>query len=142
MIRTAFAALALALSCAAPAAAASSLEGLWDMQNGKAQVRIESCSSGLCGTLASMREPNDANGRPKLDKNNPDPSLRGKPVVGLSLLSGMKPDGADWAGNIYNPEDGETYVGRIVVSGADTLQLKGCVLGGLLCKTRLLTRIK
>jgi len=70
---------------------------------------------------------------PRLDTNNADPSLRARPLIGLSILSGLKPriDGG-WSGQIYNPEDGQTYRATLRRVGADTLEVEGCVL--VLCK--------
>lgn len=135
----AFAILALAFA-GAPASAAPVPEGVWTMPKGKATVRIAACGETLCATLVALRKPNDKQGRPKTDKRNPDPAKRDRPVVGLSLLSGMVPDGEGWAGRFYNPDDGETYAGTLAPAPDGTLRLKGCVLGGLICKTQVLTR--
>lgn len=140
MIRTlSAAAVALALA-AVPAHAAAVPEGLWSVSGGKAQVRIAACGGSVCATLVGLAKPNDRQGRPKVDKRNPDPAKRGRPVIGLSLLSGMTPQGAGWTGRFYNPDDGETYAGSLAPAPDGTLRLKGCVLGGLLCKTQVLTR--
>ncbi|RXF74631.1 DUF2147 domain-containing protein [Hansschlegelia zhihuaiae] len=138
-IRFAAAAAALTL-LAQPALAAPVPSGLWRLDSGKAQVRISDCGGSLCATLASLRKPNDKSGLPKRDKRNPNPALRDRPVIGLSLVSGMRFDGAEWTGRFYNPDDGRTYAGRITPDGSDRLKLKGCVLG-LVCKTQAMTRI-
>ncbi|MFD1702229.1 DUF2147 domain-containing protein [Methylopila henanensis] len=140
MIR--LAALAFAsLVTAASAQATPVPEGLWSLSKGKVQVRIVACGEALCATVAGLAKPNDKQGRPKVDKRNPNPALRERRVIGISLLSGMKADAGGWSGNFYNPDDGETYAGRIEQGGDGKLRLKGCVLGGLICKTQVLTRI-
>lgn len=140
MIRSLTAA-ALVLGLASAAAAATAPDGIYATPGGKAQVKISPCGAAVCATLVGLRKPNDKQGRPKVDKHNPDPDKRSRPVIGLSLLSGMAPDGAGWSGRFYNPDDGETYAGALSSGPNGTLRLKGCVLGGLICKTQVLTRV-
>ena len=45
-----------------------------------------------------------------------------------------------WEGYVYNAEDGKTYSGSFTLTGANTAELKGCVLGGLICKAQTWTR--
>lgn len=124
---------------AAPATAAAP-DGVWATPRGKAQIRVSRCGANLCATLVGLRKPNDKKGRPKVDRHNPNPALRGRPVIGLALASGMAPDGDGWKGDVYNPDDGRTYSGRIEPAG-DTLRLRGCAYK-IACKTQVLTRVK
>jgi clan AA aspartic protease (TIGR02281 family) len=39
-----------------------------------------------------------------------------------------------WVGQIYNAEDGNTYRSSFTMNGANTVQIKACVIGGLVCK--------
>lgn len=137
LILCAVAAAILALG--ASAHAAPSPEGLWRMSSGKASVRISACGASYCATLAGLRKPNDKQGRPKRDRKNPNPALRDRPVVGVTLVSGLTPGPAGWTGRFYNPDDGRTYAGSVSADGPDRLKLRGCVLG-LLCKTQTLVR--
>ena len=137
--RLAIAAAALLVSSAAVHAAPAP-SGLWSLSNGKAQIRISDCGGSLCATLVGLRKPNAKDGTPKRDRKNPDPALRGRPVIGLPLVDGMRFDGVQWSGRFYNPDDGRTYAGRISADGPNRLKLKGCVVG-LLCKTQSLTRL-
>jgi uncharacterized protein (DUF2147 family) len=145
MIRAVLAAPLLAAGVVAAglagAQAATVPEGVWSLPKGKATIRIASCGESVCATLVGLRKPLDKQGRPKVDKRNPDRAKRDRPVIGLSLLSGMTPSGEGWKGTFYNPDDGETYAGTLAPAGDGTLKLKGCVLGGLLCKTQVLTRV-
>jgi len=53
----------------------------------------------------------------------------------------MKPAGANtWEGKVYNSRDGNTYSGSFTLTGANTADLKGCVMGGLMRKTENWTR--
>lgn len=56
--------------------------------------------------------------------------------VGKTIMCGAKKTGANkWKGNIKNLDDGNTYTGYVTLTGASSLKLQGCALGGLICKT-------
>jgi uncharacterized protein (DUF2147 family) len=128
----------------APALAADPL-GTWYTEDNDSQVRITNCGGALCGSLIWLKEPNDpATGRPKTDKNNADASKQSRPLLGAQIVLGMKPSGTPdkWDGDVYNAKDGKTYSGSFTMTGANTAALKGCVLGGLICKSQAWTRAK
>jgi uncharacterized protein (DUF2147 family) len=139
-----FAGLASAvLLCSGPAFAVD-LIGNWLTENGRSRVRIADCGGALCGTIVWLKEPNDPEtGKPKTDKNNADAGQRGRPLIGVPIVLGMRPSGADkWTGQVYNAEDGKTYSGSITAQGANALKLEGCALGGLICKGQTWTRAR
>ena len=132
----------VALGLSAPARAADPL-GTWYTANKESQVRITNCSGALCGNLTWLKEPNDpATGRPKTDKNNADAAKRSRPLIGVPIVLGMKPNGTanQWTGEVYNASDGKTYSGSFTMTGADTAELKGCVM--IICKSQTWTRAK
>ena len=93
-----------------PVAAAPDATGTWRMENGKVTVRIVPCGSRLCGNIVALAKPLDKKGRPKRDKENPNASLRNRPIIGLRILHGMEARGdGKWEGSIYNADDGNTY---------------------------------
>jgi uncharacterized protein (DUF2147 family) len=116
--------------------------GTWLTEEGKAVIRVADCGGALCGTIVSLKEPNDPQtGKPKVDKNNVDAAKRGRPIVGVQIVVGAKPDGPNkWSGQVYNPEDGKTYAGNIALAGPNTIKVQGCIMGGVICKTNTWTR--
>jgi len=134
VLAPAIAAIAVAggLLCAAdPARADEDPAGRWATPGVAAIVELAPCSdtSGLCGTIRWLWEATDEKGRPRLDAQNADATLRARPLIGLSILSGLAPTaGGSWAGRIYNPEDGQTYRATLRRVGNDTLMIEGCVL--------------
>jgi uncharacterized protein (DUF2147 family) len=117
--------------------------GVWFTEDNDARVRIYACDQDLCGTVLSLKEPNDPDtGKPRLDKLNQDASKRDRTIVGIELMSGLKPNGTpdQWEGSLYNPDDGYTYKGILTVQDLLTLKLQGCVLGGLICKSEIWKR--
>jgi uncharacterized protein (DUF2147 family) len=107
--------------------------GIWLTQAGDARVRVSKCGGGLCGVIVGLKDPIDpATGKPQVDDKNPNPALARRPMIGLSLFSGMRPAGPNkWSGQIYNADDGKSYESHISVYGPDTLRVEGCV--GALC---------
>ena len=131
-------AAALAVVLIAPARAADPV-GTWLTGDKKGKVKIVNCGGAICGTLTWLKDPNDASGKPKLDRNNADTAKRNRPVVGVPIILSMKPDGTDkWSGQIYNAEDGKTYSGSFTLAGANKAEIKGCVM--IICKTKTWTR--
>jgi uncharacterized protein (DUF2147 family) len=113
--------------------------GMWLSQDGDVKIKVSNCSGGICGHIAWLKEPNDKNGKPKVDINNADASKRGRPIMGSAVILPMKADSADkWSGQVYNAEDGKTYSGSFALSGATKADLKGCV--AIICKTKTWTR--
>jgi uncharacterized protein (DUF2147 family) len=136
------AAVGLAPMLAAPAFAADPV-GTWLTGDRKGKVRIVNCGGAICGTLVWMQEPLDPQTKkPKLDARNADASKQSRPLIGIPIVLSMKPSATPqkWDGDVYNAEDGKTYSGSFTLTGANTAELKGCVLGGLICKAQTWTR--
>ena len=141
--KTLFTISILAALLAAPSARAQSAgdpTGTWTTQAGDARVRVSKCGSGICGVIVGLRDPIDpATGKPQVDDKNSNPALKKRPIIGLSLFSGMHPTGpGKWSGQIYNADDGSTYASNVSVTGSDTLRVEGCM--GALCGGETWTR--
>ncbi|MBD2748641.1 DUF2147 domain-containing protein [Microvirga sp. BT688] len=124
-ILAAFGLIMLALPAQAQSADPS---GTWVTQSGDTRVRIAKCGAEYCGTIASSTY--------QKDTNNADPKLRDRAIVGVRMIWDLKQDGDGFTGQLYNPQDGKTYTGKLKVTGPKTLQLSGCVFGGLICRSQ------
>jgi uncharacterized protein (DUF2147 family) len=125
----------------APAAAGESATGVWRLSNGKVTVRVSPCGSSLCGKVVALKKPRDDKGRLRRDKENPNPALRSRPVVGLTILSNMKAGGNGyWTGTIYNPDDGNTYRSEMKLQNANTMRVDGCV--AVFCRSMKFIRVQ
>ena len=135
-------ALSFTLLLAATAAADASPVGLWRAKDG-AQLRVAPCGKQkLCGFIA-LPNPRlaPATGKPPVDKNNPDPAKRTRPLAGIEILMSMAPSGpGEWAGRLYNDDDGKTYDGKLKELGPKEIRIEGCA--GALCGGQELTRLK
>ena len=125
--------LAAALFCvpATPAGAAPAITGRWLTEGGKALVEVAPCGASLCGRIAKVLVRSTSG--VAVDRNNPDPKLRGRPIVGLPILTGFTDGGAVWKGRIYDPESGRSYRSELSREGG-TLKVKGCF--GPFCRTQ------
>ncbi len=123
----------LLCSLGAGPAAAQDVTGVWLSQTGETRVRIAACGAELCGTVIWQQTPGK-------DVNNPEAAKRDRPIVGIRMIFGMKKSGNEWNGQLYNFQDGKTYTGKMTLSGAGAMQLGGCVLGGLICRSQTWTR--
>lgn len=132
--------VALAMTGLAGAALADGgANGIWKLESGKVTVRIGPCGEALCGVIVGLAKPLNKEGKPKMDKENPDRSLRTRPLMGLTILSNMKPTSDnEWLGTIYNADDGHTYTSRMRLEG-NVMKVKGCV--GPFCKTKTFNRV-
>ncbi len=85
------AAAVIAVSACATQAVASEATGIWAMSNGKVTVKVTDCGNKLCAAIVALKQPiSKIDGKPKVDRENPDPDLRRRPLIGLSILIGMK----------------------------------------------------
>jgi uncharacterized protein (DUF2147 family) len=117
-------------------------EGVWLIDN-EVAVQVFDCSGLLCGRVVWLLIPRDPHGRLVLDKKNPDPALRQRPLCGLTIFWGLHPAGPDrWTdGGFYNPDDGETYNISAELQSADTIEARIYLGVPLFGKTKMLYRV-
>ncbi|MCX6290700.1 MAG: DUF2147 domain-containing protein [Bacteroidetes bacterium] len=105
------------------------LVGTWLVEDGSAKVKIEKMNGTYSGRMVWIKNPNDKSGKPLVDSNNPEPSLRSRPQLGLALLENFKYDEVNhWSGGtIYDPDGGKTYSCKITMKDNQTLEVRGYV---------------
>jgi len=87
----------------------------------------------MCGTIVWVKSPGK-------DVQNPDPAQCGRDLVGLRMIA-MSPSGADqWRGTLYRYTDGQTFSGTMKMTGQNTMELSGCVMGGIICRAQTWSR--
>jgi uncharacterized protein (DUF2147 family) len=128
---------------AARAQASDPVEGQWLVEDGDAKVQVGACAGApamLCGRIVWLREPKTDDGVAKRDEHNPDPGLRGRPIIGLPLIREFHAAGPGrWeGGKIYDPKSGKTYASRLRIAADGTLRVSGCV--AMFCQTQTWTR--
>ena len=125
-----FAMLLLAITGAgAQTAEADAILGVWETGSGKARVKIDKVGEKYFGKIVWLREPNNEEGKPKVDKNNPDEKMRTTPLLGYRMLKDFNYSGEKtWEdGTIYDPENGSTYSCEITMTDENTLDVRGFI---------------
>lgn len=103
------------------------ITGLWVTHDGEGAIEIRPCGDQRCGRIAWMKDPKGDDGKPPLDRKNPDPALRSRPICGLQIISGLKPqsDGVWGRGKVYDPDSGSTYDMEIRRDTPETIKATG-----------------
>jgi uncharacterized protein (DUF2147 family) len=97
-------------------ALALDVEGIWMREDGASRIQFSPCGPALCGVVVWLKNP------------------ASKAHVGERVFYDMARAGPNsWTGKAFNPEDGKTYSGKMVLEDKK-LRTSGCVLGGLICK--------
>ena len=134
------------LCCAALSAWASDTPvGVWrtiDDKTGKEKslVRISEVNGELRGTIEKLfREPGEEP-NPNCDKCPGD--KKNKPVIGMTILTGLKSDGQEYAGgDILDPANGKTYKCKMWTSdGGKKLNVRGFIGVSVLGRTQVWVR--
>ena len=122
---------------------ADAILGQWVNPNGQDHILIYKKGNKYFGKLDWIKFPNDEQGKPKTDKNNPDQALQSRPDLGLELLKDFTFGGDDvWDdGTIYDPKNGKTYSCKMTIDG-NNLKIRGYVLFSLFGRTEVWTRLK
>lgn len=120
---------------------ADAIVGKWLNSSKEAHIQIYKKNNKYFGKLAWLKEPNDDDGKPKKDVNNPSRDLRNSSLLGLEILKNFQfVDGVWEDGTIYDPRTGKTYSCKITLSG-NKLNVRGFVGISLIGKTDVWTRI-
>ncbi|MEM1302912.1 MAG: DUF2147 domain-containing protein [Pseudomonadota bacterium] len=119
---------AIAMAFFGSAAAADDVFGTWQSEPGETggfiHVSMAQCGTKICGTIARV-------------VGNDNTS-----IVGRQIIADMSPNGggAYSGGTIWAPDQDKTYKSKMTLSG-NSLEVKGCVLGGAVCRGQTWSRV-
>jgi uncharacterized protein (DUF2147 family) len=131
-------AVPIVLLAASVPATANTVVGRWNPPAKDSIIEIAPCGQRLCGRVAQILRP--AKDGTTTDKNNPNPALRSRPIVGMPILSDFVPAGAQFSGTIYDPRNGKSYRSNIARNPDGTLKVQGCI--AFFCQTQTWTAAK
>ena len=79
----------------------------------------------------------------RLDVNNPDKSLRNRPLTNVIILKSFKYKGKNrWgSGTVYDPDNGKTYSCNITMKSNDKIKIRGFIGISLFGRTEKWTRV-
>ncbi|MEM1236233.1 MAG: DUF2147 domain-containing protein [Pseudomonadota bacterium] len=119
---------AAALAVLGTAAAADDVLGKWQSEPGETggyiHVVMAQCGTKICGTISEV-----------IGNDNTS-------IVGREIIADMSPNGGGEysGGTIWAPDTDKTYKSKMSLSG-NSLEVKGCVLGGAVCRGQTWTRV-
>ncbi|WP_078063310.1 DUF2147 domain-containing protein [Solirubrum puertoriconensis] len=103
--------------------------GVWKNGEGTGMVQIYKKGDQYYGRVVWLKVPNNPDGTPRTDINNPDEKLRSRPLKGLENLRNFKyvGDGQWEAGQIYDPKTGNDYSCEMKLVDDNTLEVRGYI---------------
>ncbi|MFN4147062.1 MAG: DUF2147 domain-containing protein [Runella sp.] len=103
--------------------------GVWKNGEGTGLVQIYKKGDLYYGKIVWLKVPNNPDGTPRTDVNNPDEKLRSQPLKGLENLRNFKFVGNNkWEnGNIYDPKVGKDYSCEMKLVDENTLEVRGYI---------------
>ena len=103
--------------------------GVWKNGEGTGMVQITKRGDKYYGRIVWLKVPNNPDGTPRTDVNNPDESKRKTPLKGLENMRDFTYTGENkWEnGNIYDPKNGSDYSCEITLVDANTLEVRGFI---------------
>lgn len=127
--------IALTAGMAAPSLAQSmSPVGAWstiddETKKPKSIVRISEKDGVISGTVEKIVDP--AKQDSKCDECASDDPRKGKPVIGMTILTDLRKEGDNvyGGGKILDPNNGKTYNAKVtVIDGGKKLEMRGSIL--------------
>ena len=108
-------------------------------------IKIDKIGSKYFGRVVWLKEPNDENGKPRTDINNPDEKLRETPLKGYRMLKDFVWNEEEklWEdGTIYDPKNGTTYSCKIELKSDNKIEVRGFVGTEMFGRTDVWTRLE
>ena len=126
----------IALALAAPAfdmPPGTSPAGTWTNPRHSVTLRIAACGGGAwCGRVTA------ASAKAKADAL----AGSGQPLMGTMLMRDFRADGdGGWRGTLIIPDIRQTAEATMRLSGRRAIEVTGCGMSGLVCKTQIWTRV-
>jgi uncharacterized protein (DUF2147 family) len=117
------------------------MQGTWYNAEKTSKIQFYKQGSKLFGKVVWLKDPLE-NGKPKVDKFNPDAKLKTRPIIGLVFLKNFEADGEKvWDnGEIYDPKSGKTYSCKMTITSPTTIDARGYIGISIIGKTTKFTK--
>ncbi|MEO0628577.1 MAG: DUF2147 domain-containing protein [Bacteroidota bacterium] len=121
--------------------AQSEILGRWLTAEKDAHIEIYKNGEEYEGKIVWLDEPTRPDGSIPRDDNNPDESLRERPIMNMVMLSGFTYSRGQYRnGSIYDARNGKTYNSKMWLDDNNTLMMRGYL--GPFYRTVELTRVQ
>jgi len=103
--------------------------GVWKSGEGTGMVQVYKKNDKYFGKVVWLKIPNEPDGKPRTDINNPEETLRTRPLKGLENLRNFvfKGDNKWEEGRIYDPKTGNDYACDMKLVDENTLEVRGFI---------------
>lgn len=126
----------------------SDILGSWKTEEDDSILEFFRCGEKICGKIVWLKQPNYMNnkdgpvGKTKVDRKNPNPALRTRPILGLQVMKGLTARAnRRWVnGTCYDPETGKSYKCKMKLASPNRLELRGYIGISLIGRNYTLTR--
>jgi len=106
--------------------------GVWRNPKDNVRVEIRPCGEGACGTVIWATPHVQAKAR---EAGTPN-------MIGLQIFQNLELDEKGvWRGKVFVPDLNRTFSGTAQPVDSGKLRAKGCIIGGLLCKSQIWTKV-
>ncbi|GAB2942242.1 DUF2147 domain-containing protein [Hymenobacter coalescens] len=124
--------LVVLLGALAPGAQAQNPDavlGVWKNGEGTGMVQVYKRGDKYFGRVVWLKVPNNPDGTPRTDVNNPEEKLRSRPLKGMENLRNFvyKGDNVWDDGQVYDPKTGNDYSCEMKLVDANTLEVRGYI---------------
>jgi len=123
--------LAAGLIATPAGAAVDDLYGVWRNPRDSVHLEIKPCGGSACGVVVWASAKAQADARRGSGQN----------LVGQQLLRDFAPAGGGWRGKVFVPDLNHVFAGSARAIDAGHIEAKGCLIGGIFCKSQTWTRV-
>lgn len=116
-------------------------QGTWYNEEKTGKIQFFKQGDKINGKIVWLKEPNE-NGKPRLDKENPDAKLKTRPLLGLMNLKNFVSTGKGiWEdGEVYDPKNGKTYSCKMTLVSPSQLDVRGFIGISIIGRTSKFTK--
>jgi len=116
-------------------------QGTWYNEEKTGKIQFFKQGDKINGKIVWLKEPNE-NGKPRLDKENPDAKLKTRSILGLMNLKNFKTTGkGTWEdGEVYDPKNGKTYSCKMSLVSPTQLDVRGFIGISIIGRTSKFTK--
>ena len=117
------------------------MQGTWFNEEKTGKIQFFKQGDKINGKIVWIKDPNE-NGKPRLDKENPDAKLKTRPILGMMNLKNFKTTGKGiWEdGEVYDPKNGKTYSCKMTLVSPTQLDVRGFIGISIIGRTSKFTK--
>ncbi|CAH0995066.1 hypothetical protein EMA8858_01186 [Emticicia aquatica] len=116
-------------------------QGTWFNEEKTGKIQFFKQGEKIFGKIVWLKDPLE-NGKPKLDKENPDDKQKSRQILGLINLKNFKNTGKGiWEdGEVYDPKNGKTYSCKMTLVSPTQLDVRGFIGISIIGRTSKFTK--